>query len=219
MKQEENSKLSKVTSTKSKGKFSQTNESKLRKLNISTHSRIRMFSPETQYNRKDVLSVKNESRFRSNPRTPGSSSGTHKYYMNKRQHRSKRSHAMNESKGLPSVDNTENIRSQESNFLNDNYIADMKKVKIRFQGKPGQEKWGNLYSDFDINSDSKISQSKISMKDAERHAKILLKIEKFKEDKIMQELKMIEEEKAKTAKLLKLKKEKVILFYALSFLI
>lgn len=168
-----------------------------------------MFSPETQYNRKEVLSVKNEMRYRSNPRTPGYSTGPKKYFMSKRQNRSKKSQITEDSKGLPTVENTENIKSQESRFLNDNYISDMKKVKIRIQGKSGYEKWGNLFSEFDLNSESKLSQSKISMKDAERHAKILLKIEKYKEDKIMQELKLIEDEKAKTAKLLKMRKEKV----------
>lgn len=207
------SKHSKVIYSKPKTKQLSNNGSKLSNLNISTSSKIRMFSPDTQNNRKEVLSVKNEMRYRSNPRTPGYSTSSNKYFMSKRQNRSKKSQITDDTKGLPTVENTENIRSHESRFLNDNYISDMKKVKIRVQGKPGIQKWGNLYSEFDMNSESKLSMSKISVKDAERHAKILLKIEKYKEDKILQELKLIEEEKEKTAKLLKARKEKAILYF------
>jgi hypothetical protein len=44
--------------------------------------------------------------------------------------------------------------------------------------------------------------------EAEKHAKVLAKIEKYKEDKILEELKIIELEKAKTERMLKIKREK-----------
>ena len=48
----------------------------------------------------------------------------------------------------------------------------------------------------------------MSVKDAERHAKILAKIEKYKEDKIQKELAIIEKEKLKTEKMIRIKRRK-----------
>lgn len=84
------------------------------------------------------------------------------------------------------------------------YIHNLKQVKIRIQGKPGQVMWGNLETP--IASKPAPNFANFSLKDAERHTKLLSKIEKYKEDKILQELQIIENEKMKTAKLLKLKK-------------
>lgn len=84
------------------------------------------------------------------------------------------------------------------------YIHNLKQVKIRIQGKPGQVMWGNLQSP--VESKPVQNLANFSLKDAERHTKLLSKIEKYKEDKILQELQLIENEKMKTAKLLKLKK-------------
>lgn len=49
--------------------------------------------------------------------------------------------------------------------------------------------------------------TKNNLKDAERHAKILAKIEKYKEDKILQELEVIEREKQQMKKLIRMKRE------------
>ena len=81
-------------------------------------------------------------------------------------------------------------------------------MKIRIQGKTRKEFWGNLESSWPPSIRRHKHKPDFSIKDAKRHAKLLSKIEKYKEDKIIEELKMLEAEKAKTVKLLRIKKIK-----------
>jgi len=119
--------------------------------------------------------------------------------MNRR-NRNKKIQIMNRTSYFPSVG--------KSDFEYENsqaHSTNIKKVKIRIQGRPGEEHWGGLSM-----NPSKASMSKLTIKEAERKANTLAKIEKYKEDKILHELKMIEEEKAKTIRMMKIKRAKDI---------
>lgn len=153
----------------------------------------------------------------------------------KRSNRNDLASRSNHQKRLPSVGNYSFIKSQDLNLpsSSDNYISDLKKVKIRIQGKPNSEMWGPLsgskhkilkFYNFQIiktfntyfplaayysyRSGMHSNRDIVSIKDAERHAKLLSKIEKYKEEKIQKELQQIEEEKLKAIKLLKIKRRK-----------
>ena len=89
------------------------------------------------------------------------------------------------------------------------YIQNLRQVKIRIQGKPGKEMWGNLNSSLPVSlKRSKRNRSEFSVKDAQRHVNILNKIEKYKEDKILQELQLIQAEKERTARMMRIKRIK-----------
>jgi hypothetical protein len=167
------------------------------------HSKIRMFSPEAKRNPNNTVH-RNERNigFHSNPHTAGNG----QRYMNKRRNQSKDNHATRENKYLPSVENSERVKSPTENSMGTRYIHNLKKVKIRTQGKPGEEIMGYLESAIGTRKIKKLTN--FSLKDAERHTSLLSKIEKYKEDKILQELEQIEVEKVKTAKLLKLTRMK-----------
>jgi len=65
-------------------------------------------------------------------------------------------------------------------------------MKIAFKLISYRETWGSLHcsgKDLGFFSSKQSLHDSMSIKDAERHAKILSKIEKFKEDKILEELK------------------------------
>lgn len=167
-----------------------------------------MFSPETQKLPKDLVKAQRNMGFKSNPHTPNSQ--VHTNYLHRRCKRSKKSQYFDSSQYIPSVDTSHKGRSVGRKFSPSQNTENWKKVKIRIQGQPGREIWSNLGSDLNLTSqkDSFHNLSNMSIKDAERHAKILAKIEKYKEDKILKELQLIEEEKAKTAKMLRLRREK-----------
>ena len=151
--------------------------------------------------------------------------------MSRRQNRRPKKTAQH-SRGryLPSVDGMSNMRSNESRMFSDHNLTTNgeKKVKIRVQGRPGDVTWGSLSrgvnntrplnnsckSIFWINSYIvnviKNSNREVSVKDAERHAKILSKIEKYREDKLIRELEMIEQEKIRANRLIKAKRRKEV---------
>jgi hypothetical protein len=166
-------------------------------------NKIRMFSPEAKRNPNNTVHPSERNiGFRSNPHTPGNG----QRYMNKRRYQSKDNHATRVNKYLPSVENSERVKSLSENSMGTRYIHNLKQVKIRTQGKPGEDTMGYLESA--IGTRKMKNLTNFSLKDAERHTSLLSKIEKYKEDKILQELEHIEVEKVKTAKLLKLRKMK-----------
>lgn len=147
----------------------------------------------------------------------------------------RRNRQMNKTSYFPSVEPdlrlSKKDQTQNSRHVNrSEALNDTSKHKIRFQGRPNQTVWGSLHKHLNTgNKTKRMDKSSSSIKgkhvftseatysieitknlflDAEKHAKILAKIEKYKEDKILEELKMIEFEKLKTERMLKIKREK-----------
>ncbi|CAI2383712.1 unnamed protein product [Moneuplotes crassus] len=161
---------------------------------LTAHNKMRMFSKEDDRSRDQLSNNFRNTGFFSNPHTPGSQGERNKYFGA----RLNRSHYHNNPENsdfFPEVDASDNPK--------------INNVKIRIQGKKQKIMWGNLNSSLPNAADkSKRNKSDFSMRDTRRHAKLLAKIEKYKEDKILQELKMIEVEKMKTAKMMRIRRIK-----------
>jgi len=56
--------------------------------------------------------------------------------MCRRNHRGQNSQQTNKQRYLPSVDNLSYVKSHENYPIKDDYIANLKQVKIRIKGKP-----------------------------------------------------------------------------------
>lgn len=158
---------------------------------LTAQARMRMYSPPED-NSRQITNNFRKTGFFSNPHTPSMSKNRKKYF-NSRVNRSLYN--------KPEVENSDFFPEVENNQT--------EKVKIRIQGHRNKAMWGNLNTSFPSTMKrSRRNRSDYSVRDAKRHAKLLARIEKYKEDKIIQELQEIEAEKAREARLLKIQKLK-----------
>jgi hypothetical protein len=174
-------------------------------------NKVRMFSPRASRNPNNTIYPNDRNiGFRSNPITPRNG----QMYMNKRRNQSKNHHATIDNRCLPSIEDSERVKSLSDNSVGTRYIDNLKQVKIRMQRKPARNPMGHLESATGARKMKNLNN--FSLKYADQHSSLLSKIEKYKEDKLLQELQQIEFKQAKTAKLLKLmriKEEKRKAYY------